>query len=468
MRRILPFLIGLLGLFSGDAAGASFTFTRMADNSGELAYLGEPALNEAGMVAFWAAWDVGGEGLLASQGGAPRTLVDNSGEFAYLGAPTLNNDGTIAFWAAWDVGGESIFTSLGGVPIQIVGNGGDFDFLGLYPVLNEAGTVAFWAWLDDGRHGIFTGSGGAPIPMADDQGMLFYLWEPAFNNAGTVAFWAWLDDGREGVFTSQGGVPTRIADNSGDFSFLGFYPAINEAGTVAFWAWLAEGGEGLFIDQGGLRIPVADDNGGFAYFGDFALNNAGQVAFWARLDTGEHGIFTGADPVADKVIQVGDALDGSTVTALSFGLQGLNDPGQVAFFAGLADGREGVYRADPGTPAVMVDIKPGQWPNVIPLRSRGNLTVALLTTRIAAGEGVDFEAATVDLGSVRFGPAGAPESHGQGHFQDVDGDGDEDLVMHFRIPATGIAPGDTVATLTGQTVAGQGFQGSDAIITMPQ
>jgi hypothetical protein len=64
------------------------------------------------------------------------------------------------------------------------------------------------------------------------------------------------------------------------------------------------------------------------------------------------GIFTGPNPVVDKVIAKGDALDGSTVrfVALTHS-QALNEFGQIAFVAGLADGREGVYRADPAVVA---------------------------------------------------------------------------------------------------------------------
>ncbi len=85
----------------------------------------------------------------------------------------------------------------------------------------------------------------------------------------------------------------------------------------------------------------------FGFESEPAINNLGMVAFVATLDTGGRGIFTGADPVADKVIRVGDALDGSTVSILRFFIHGLNDGGQLAFRAGLADGRSGVYRADP-------------------------------------------------------------------------------------------------------------------------
>lgn len=49
----------------------------------------------------------------------------------------------------------------------------------------------------------------------------------------------------------------------------------------------------------------------------------------------------------DKVITTGDSLFGSTVTSIDFSRQGLNNLGQVAFYATLADGTSGIFRADP-------------------------------------------------------------------------------------------------------------------------
>jgi hypothetical protein len=46
---------------------------------------------------------------------------------------------------------------------------------------------------------------------------------------------------------------------------------------------------------------------------------------------------------------------------------------------------------------------------------------------------------------------------------DPDGDGYQDLMMHFLITATGIACGDVEATLTGETLLGQQFTGTDVI-----
>ena len=109
--------------------------------------------------------------------------------------------------------------------------------------------------------------------------------------------------------------------------------------------------------------------------------------------------------------------------------------------------------------SVDIDIKPGSFPNSINPRSKGVIPVAILTT-------ATFDATTVDPLSVKFGPAGATESHGRGHIEDVDGDGDQDLVLHFRTQDTGIQCGYTSASLTGNTFDGAEIQGSDLIRTV--
>jgi hypothetical protein len=62
---------------------------------------------------------------------------------------------------------------------------------------------------------------------------------------------------------------------------------------------------------------------------------------------GHPGIYTGGTHPIDKVIEVGDPLFGSTVTGLEFFRSGINDAGQLAFFASLSDGRFAIVRADP-------------------------------------------------------------------------------------------------------------------------
>ena len=47
--------------------------------------------------------------------------------------------------------------------------------------------------------------------------------------------------------------------------------------------------------------------------------------------------------------------------------------------------------------------------------------------------------------------------------EDSDADGDIDLRLRFRLSETGIACGDTDATLTGMTFDGQQITGTDSI-----
>jgi hypothetical protein len=116
---------------------------------------------------------------------------------------------------------------------------------------------------------------------------------------------------------------------------------------------------------------------------------------------------------------------------------------------------------DPGTCGfdVDIDIKPGSDPNSINPRSKGLIPVAILTTST-------FDAWTVDPDTLAFGPDGAGIAHSSDHAEDVDGDGDLDMVVHFKTQETGIGCGDTSATLTGETFNGVPFAGSDTVRTV--
>jgi len=83
-----------------------------------------------------------------------------------------------------------------------------------------------------------------------------------------------------------------------------------------------------------------------------SLNNRGDVAFIADLDDGGRAIFVAP---GNRVIGVGDSLDGATISSLSFCEEGLNDSSHLAFLAFLDDPqapdgfRVAVFRASPQT-----------------------------------------------------------------------------------------------------------------------
>ena len=108
---------------------------------------------------------------------------------------------------------------------------------------------------------------------------------------------------------------------------------------------------------------------------------------------------------------------------------------------------------------ITIDIKPGSFPNSINPNSQGVIPVAILTTSA-------FDATTVDPNTVLFGATGTEAAPVQSALEDVDGDGDTDLVLHFNTQETGIQCGDTTASLTGQTLGGQAIKGSDSIKTV--
>ncbi len=106
-----------------------------------------------------------------------------------------------------------------------------------------------------------------------------------------------------------------------------------------------------------------------------------------------------------------------------------------------------------------IDIKPGSDPNSINLKSKGVIPVAVLGSK-------EFYAPVVDFSTVEFGPGKASPVH-DGHVEDVNGDGFDDMVFHFKTQETGIACGDTDATLTGEADAGDiQFTGTDTVKTV--
>jgi len=109
-----------------------------------------------------------------------------------------------------------------------------------------------------------------------------------------------------------------------------------------------------------------------------------------------------------------------------------------------------------GPTEVDIDIKPGSFPNSINLNSKGVIPVAILTTAV-------FDATDVDPTTVLF--AGAEPVRWA--VEDVDGDGDLDLVLHFKTQETIWTVGATEATLTGETYAGVPFSVVDSVRTVP-
>ena len=106
-----------------------------------------------------------------------------------------------------------------------------------------------------------------------------------------------------------------------------------------------------------------------------------------------------------------------------------------------------------------IDIKPGSDPNSINLKSKGVVPVAVLTTE-------DFDASEVAPDSVEFAGA-SPVRWTQ---EDVDDDGDLDMLFFFKIQDLNLTEDSTEATLTGETIppGRTPIEGTDTVNIVPK
>jgi hypothetical protein len=151
---------------------------------------------------------------------------------------------------------------------------------------------------------------------------------------------------------------------------------------------------------------------------------------------------------------MGTLLDGLTQTVVVTGESWFNPAGSYADWDYIT--------VTPTVITVDIDIKPGSDPNCINLDAKGVIPVAILST-------LDFDASSVDPLSVEMEGVSVKlkgKSGNAGSIEDVDQDGDLDLVVQI-INEIGLDPGATEATLTGQTFEGIPVRGTDNICIVP-
>jgi hypothetical protein len=220
---------------------------------------------------------------------------------------------------------------------------------------------------------------GLPAGVSFEQPFLFG-W--VLNNSGRTVFSAYDTNGL-GVWSDRSGSLSLVAHSGSQAAGLpagmnygGFLdPVLNSAGQTAFWAYLEGSGNGGAYDDGiwsegsgsmalvarrGSHAPGTAAGVNFSdehvtTFFEPVLNDAGQTAFRAFLSgsgvdsTNNEGIWLGGAAVLAQVVRLGDHAPGTPVDVEFGGFNGplqLNATGQVAFMAGVTDGKGGIWATD--------------------------------------------------------------------------------------------------------------------------
>ncbi len=269
----------------------------------------------------------------------------------------------------------------------------------------------------------------------------------AINNSGKVVGYSYNASNIIRAFLYSDNVMTDI----GALGTYSFATGINDNGQIIGHS-NAGSGEHAFLYSDGIMKDLGTLGGTHSYAQD--INNKGQVVGFAYDDTHKYHAF---------LYESGLMIDLGTLGGDESRATGINEHGKIV---GWSKTDAGEIHAVIWQPKVLpepiisvdIDIKPGSYPNNINLRNKGVVTVAVLTTN-------KFDATTIDPSAVTFGQNHALEADGKGHIEDVDGDGDLDLVLHFRTEETGIECGDKEAGLTGKTFDGHLIDGVDSVQT---
>lgn len=330
--------------------------------------------NNGGRVAYYANLIGGGQAIYTYTGvGAPRLIADTqtSSKFSSFGQGlSINKSGTVAFFATLKTGATGIYTydgKIGSQPKLIAQTGSEYSSFLPGLSLNDKGEVAFSA-VKNGIREIFKSDGSITLNITNCKSAGASDFQcpitdaPSINNEGMVGFTShyglWSGD--------ENGINQIVKDSA---SFLnGWYREANisDNGFVSSYVHRNGSGQMLISADGSIfgRNVIAGTNfdpvtgvtsSNFDSIGTNSINKKGIVAFTGSQVNVGKGIFIGDDAVNDKIVGIGSILmgtdgkalfGGSTVTDLFFDREGLSDDNEISFWAKLANGIEGIFRAN--------------------------------------------------------------------------------------------------------------------------
>jgi 6-phosphogluconolactonase len=355
------------------------------------------------------------------------------------------------------IGSDGSLTTIGDSPFRAGGTpagmtvspDGRFLAVALPDPNTLRGTVAMFAIADDGQ---LTPVPGSPFPNGGLGG-----------NPGGVD----IDCASARLFVGEANSSGTVVDvltiaSNGTLTPVPGSPFIEQAGVDSNFVLLDPDGGQLFVsNEANDSVTVFDvqSNGSLTPIpgSPFPVGNAGS---------GANGM---AMTVAGPFLYVADFHEPEVNEVAVFRTGGTNGPLTQVLGSPFRTARPGdllslvafpAATCELATIAARIDVKPAKPQNPINPESQKRLRVAILTTAA-------LDASAVDPRTVRFGPGAAPPTRRPGpHLEDVNDDGEPDLVLRFQTGATGIRCGDTSVALAGTTFRGDTIEGSDSIRTV--
>jgi len=284
-----------------------------------------PSINDRGEVAFYAELVSGEQVVVAGE----RRIVA-----AATSHPDINDAGQICYFT-----GRALMRD----GEQLAAAGDRFAEIGpLGPTMNGRGDVAFRARQTTSEPGVFLARGAQVTTLAGTGSeYIGFHGLPVVTDKGHVVVRADRADGA-GVIFAHDGRATSVRVRTGErFRELGWFPCADRHGALAFNAVLASGMAGAFVLRDGELSTLADARDGFVGFRGALIADNGATAFYATPSGAAIGIYAAPD---DRLVGIGDALGGSTVTAFVLNPVSINSHGMLAVRAELADGRGVIAR----------------------------------------------------------------------------------------------------------------------------
>lgn len=311
-------------------------------------------LEAAGRVVFTATLRDGRSGVFAGDGTAackpllvaPRGAID-----AMSSHPALNRRSDMTVYVATAGGGTAVVLLRDGVLHTLAARDERFAEIGpLGPTMNEAGVVAFRATTRDGLAGVYAGTPDGVVTIAEARGdVCEFHGLPVIDAHGVVAAHATVraEDGtlREAVLRGRGGAAERVVMTAGRLQTLSPFVSVDDGDGVGFGAVTDEGHPGAFIARRGKLLTLAPPDGRFATLRSVLLTRPGRFVAVGTAPGGDISVFAGPDPVADRVLGIGDAFGGSRIAALAVNPVSVNRDGAIAIRVLLEDERQLILRA---------------------------------------------------------------------------------------------------------------------------